>query len=561
MGEIFLIGQSCSYLLTRAARHRRAGRFDQAMALLSKAQSQFREDEAVEYETARTYDEMGCDEEAVASYLRVVRMQGEHQARALFHLTLTSMQTADLERAISYFEALCASECSGVPPETVQMIKRQLLQIAKRPAPKTRAQWAKRLEQRAVERMHAGKIIAAKRAIDRSLSLRESAQGQLLKACCHLMTGQSKEAIAAANRALALRPGYINALCVLADAHLMDDDVLTARRILAQAACRAQSSDALLTIAIECAKCGVDELTLVLTKRLLKREPFHLRALALRACAFANIGCIAAAKQHFARLSALVPKNTVYPAYLHALDEGNAFSERLIMAQDVMPDEAMSRCMRMVSLLHEDPDAVRADQETVSEISRLCAWALHSEMAGENITMIAIILLSVVNTDETRRVLFDALTDPRLDENCKRSVLQAVCAHCEQRPAYVDLCGRFERLAAGAATTIMCGAQKCQSVVQRGASRLMPLYPDAAQTLLEMWVAYLNRYGAAKGRMADACAAALEYAYHIRAGRTVRMDPIARRAGVSRRLALLCARRILRAERMEKENTDETTEE
>lgn len=547
MGDIYPIEQTSQYLVARAARHRRAGRYDRAMMLLSKAKGCDHDDEEIEYELARTYDEMGCEDEASRAYLRVVRMRGAHRARALFQLTLSSMEHADLERAVSYFEALCASDHAGVAPEAMELLKRQLLQVAKSPKIRTRRQLAKALEQRAVRCLNGGKISSARRNIERSLDLRETARGHVLNACCHLLSGDGEAAARAAESALRRSPGYIQALCVLADAQMMIGDTVHARRTLCHAARRAQSSDALQSIAIECAKCGLDELTLVLTKRLLGREPFHIRALALRACAFANLGCMKAAGKIFARLDALMPQNSVYGTYYHMIGDGWTPSARLIMAQDIPEESAMERCMQLVSLLHADPDEVRADHERVHEICRMADWALRSEMAGANVTMIAVILLSVINTQETRQILFDVLTDPKLSDDLKRCVLQALCAHSEETPTDADLGGRFVRLAAGASTTLVQGAEECQEAVQMAASALLPVYPDSAQVLLDMWVAYLGRYGAPEGRMVSGCAAALEYAYHLRAGRCVRMERIARKAGVSPRLARLCLRRILRA--------------
>ena len=59
MTNVVSIGATCEYLVSRAARHRRAGRYDEAMVLLTKARAQFGFDEEIELEKARIYDEMG----------------------------------------------------------------------------------------------------------------------------------------------------------------------------------------------------------------------------------------------------------------------------------------------------------------------------------------------------------------------------------------------------------------------------------------------------------------------------------------------------------------------
>lgn len=545
MGEIYSLGQDCQYLLKRAARHRRAGRYDQAMLLLAKAKGQFEGREDVEFEMAGVYEAMGCENEAVRSYLRTACMTGKMRARALYHLSLASARHADLSRAVSYFEALCDSDGDGVSKESIHLLQKQLLDALQRPKSRTRRQRANALAQRAVERLNAGKVHAAKRTISRSLHLHETAQGHVLKACCHLICGEGREARKEAEIALAKRPRYIQAQCVLADACMMTGEAAEARRVLIQAARCANSSDALFSVAVECAKYGPDELTLILTKRLLKREPFHIRALAMRACAFANLGQMDSARKLFARLCVLLPEDTIFDAYYRTLLDGGAFSQRLTLAQDVTQEEAMARSLKLAATLHEDPDDVRSSEERIDEICRLARWAMHSPMAGANVTLIAVIVLSVVNTEKTCAVLFDALTDPVLDDGLKSSVLQAVSMHCSTMPEYADLGGRFVRVAAGTVVPTVRSSKECQDVVQRAAEQLMGVYPDAAGTLLEMWAAYLLKYGSVRGKAGDACVCALEYAYHVRSGRCVSMGRIAQKHGVSRRLAMLYARRIL----------------
>ncbi len=547
MGTLYSLGQTCEYMIARAQRHRRAGRYDQAMTLLWKAKGQFEQSEALEFELATTYDEMGCESEACRAYLRVAAMDGSLRAQALFYLALLSAQRADLQRAVSYFEAFAAGGGEGVAAESAQMLHQQLLDVVGRKPAKTRRARAKRLEQRAIERLNAGKIHAAKRTAARALALHETAQGHVLLACCHLIVGEGKEAVGAAQAALRLRPRYLQARCVLADAYIMTGEEALARKTLIDAAFGAQSSDALLSVAVECAKHGLDELTLILTRRMLKREPFHVRALAMRACAFANLGHAKTARRLFGRLCALQPEDGVCDAYYRTLAQGGRFAQRLTLAQDVTEEEALDRGVKLLAVLHEDPDDVRANPGQMDEICRLARWAMHSVQAGANLTLIAVIVLSVIDTPAAREVLLDALCDPGLDDGLKSSILQAIQAQGGEAPAYADLGGRYVRLAAGASMPMIRGAKACQAVVQRAAEALLPRYPDAADVLLELWIAYLGRYGAVRGRMADACACALEAAYHLCAGRSVRIEAIARRMGASKRLSMLCVRRIMRA--------------
>ena len=120
MSNVVSMGRTCEFLVTRAARHRRAGRYDEAMALLSKAKDQAGVREDVELEMAKIYEEIDCEEEAARCYLRIVRLGGEYRAQALFHLALCSAQRADLKRASSYYQQfLSIRSPKGISADTV----------------------------------------------------------------------------------------------------------------------------------------------------------------------------------------------------------------------------------------------------------------------------------------------------------------------------------------------------------------------------------------------------------------------------------------------------------
>ena len=48
MSKVVSMGQTCAFFVSRAARHRRAGLYGEAMALLTKARDQFGPDEEIE---------------------------------------------------------------------------------------------------------------------------------------------------------------------------------------------------------------------------------------------------------------------------------------------------------------------------------------------------------------------------------------------------------------------------------------------------------------------------------------------------------------------------------
>ncbi len=558
MSNIYPIGQTCQYYVRRAARNRRAGQFEQAITLLTRAKAEYPGDDDVELELAKTYDEMGSEEAAMRSYLRLVHRESKHRALALFELAITSAQQAQLGRAAAYFEAFAASDRNGVSTEMAALLQRQLSQALEKPHGRTRKARARGLEQRAIMLLHAGKIHAARRAVMHSIRLQETAQRRLLKAACHLIREEGESSVREAQRALELRPGYVQAMCLLVDAYILTGDTGSARRVLYQAARIARATDSLLNVAIESAKHGYDRLTLITTKRILKREPYHQRAMAMRACALMNLGSRRPAAKLFGRLCTLYPDESIYEAYYRIAKGEEPMHERLTMAQDVPTDEAMDRGIFLLSTLSEEPSVIRSSEEELRRICRCAQWALRSSLVGANITMIAVIILAALDMPKTREVLFDALVDPQIGDPVKQTILQAVSVHCKQKPAYADLQGRLVRLAAGASMSISGPVEPCQPVVQSAANALMRRYPGAAGALLELWIAYIRRYGSVAGRRAAACAAALEYVYHLKNGRKVSALPIAQRYNISRRLLRLCARRILDAHsRQAEENTDD----
>ena len=74
MSNIYPFGQTYQYLLTRSQRNQRAGKYDQAMMLLTKARRENSQSAETEAAIASIYDEIGCEEDAIRSYLRVVRL-------------------------------------------------------------------------------------------------------------------------------------------------------------------------------------------------------------------------------------------------------------------------------------------------------------------------------------------------------------------------------------------------------------------------------------------------------------------------------------------------------
>ena len=102
MTKVVSMARTSEYWVMRAQKHRFAGRYGEAMALLAKARDQFGSEEAIEWEMALTYDEMGCEEEAARSYLRVARMKGGYAAQAWFNLALSSAQPRSSMPFVAY---------------------------------------------------------------------------------------------------------------------------------------------------------------------------------------------------------------------------------------------------------------------------------------------------------------------------------------------------------------------------------------------------------------------------------------------------------------------------
>lgn len=555
MSNVITISRTRDYLVSRAAKHRRAGRYDEAMALLWKARTQFGIQEDIEMEAARVYTEMGCDEEAGRAYLRVVRLGGTHKAAALFELSLLSAQRGDLGRAVSYFEHfLACGTRAEIPEESASALGSQLLDELNRPPMRSRKARARMLEHRAASRLQEGKTIAAQHLMEHSLRLHETARGYTMLACCHLIRMQLPEAVKAAARAHRMSPGRVQTLCVLSDAYAAMGEARLSHRAMYLAAMRASEPDDLFSVAMESAKHGDDVLTMRMTKKLLAREPYHTHGMKLRACALINLGRMKEASRLFGRLCGLLPEDTVCEFFYKLSREGKAPTERFSLGVDVTREEGVSRAAELISTLYVSPDEICAKPASLQRVCRLCDWALHSPMAGSHTKTVALILMTAMQADDAREVLLDALTDPQLVDGVKLNILQALTAREGFKPYCVDVGGRLVHLAAGGVSTQPASSRANSEIVQRASDALSGAYPDAPQRILDMFLRYLAVYPQPKGREADACAAALEALYHRHSGRSIDERKIAERNGISKRLLNRILRRF---ERCLQEKTDE----
>ena len=548
MTKVVSMARTSEYWISRARKHRLAGRYDEAMALLAKTREQYGTGEALERELAQTYDEMGCEEEAARAYLRVARMKGEYRAEALFQLALSAAQRAELVRAASYFDQFEKSDRRHVSPDLVALLGQQLRQALEKPTPQTRRERAKALERRAVERLQGGRVYAARRTMLHAIDLWENAQRLTLLACCELILGRLDEAQTHAEQAHALAPARVQTLCVLVDVLYATGKTEQARRMLHIAVLRAQSVDERLNVAVESAKHGEDGLTLRLTRSLLRRDPYCMRGMMLRGCALMNLRRFDEAKRVFGRLCVLLPEDTVCQAYYAMARNEQPPEGRLTLGLDVPPEEAVNRAMRIISAMAETP------LQGTRELYELSAWALRSAIAGTNTALLAMMLMSALETPEALDVLLDALTDPQVSDGVKRAILQALTASRGFQPYDVDIGGRYVRLAAGALSGRTMDGEAARTVVQAACDALSPDFPQAPKMLLPMYIALLEQSGMPDRREQPACAAALEYLFHRLSGRKVGLNRITAKYGVSPRLCRTKANRILRAVRKQAEN-------
>lgn len=545
MTNVVSMGRTREYLVTRAARHRRAGRYDEAMVLLTKAAAQFGFSEEIELEKARVYDEIGCEEEAGRAYLRVMRCEGEHRCEALFELALSCAQRSDTVRAMSYYEQFASLGGGNISKEMAALLGRQLLEDMERHVTRSRKARVKMLERRAAQCIQQGKTAAAKRAALHALSLAPSASSGTLLACCCLLRNEKEEALRAALAAHKLAPSRVQTICVLSDAYMALGDQANNRKMVYIAAMRAKEPDDLLAAAIESAKYGEDMLTLRMTSALLRREPYHIRAMLLRACALANLERFQEASRLFGRVCGLLPEDTVSEFLFKMTRNEEAPKERLGLGLDVTREEGIDRAKSLLELLYADPDGIAQNHEELYAAVRLCVWALHSPMAGAHSKTVALVALSAMDAEPARNALLDALTDPLLNDSMKLAALQMLTAKEGFKPYYADIGGRLVRLAAGGVSDQpIKSAQANSSVVQQAADVLSAEFPDAPQKLLSLYLSYLKCYPQAKKREEAVMAAALEYVYHKNEGHTVNLAVIARRCGVSRRLCALYVRRF-----------------
>ena len=547
MSNVVSMERSCEYLLQKAVARRRAGSFDGAMTLLARARDQYGPSEDIEIEMARTYDEMGCEDEAGTAYLRVVRMGGRHRQEALFNLALASAQRGDLPRAASVYALYVQGGEGGVSAELSGLLGSQLREELERPTPTSRKGRARALIRRAVERMQEGKTAAARRALHHALALRESAQAHTLLACCALLDGDAQQAVESAKTAHRMAPGRVQTMCVMADAYALVDDRESARRTLLLASMRAIEPDDVLGVAMESAKLGEDALTLRLTHQILKLDPTHTRAMMLRACALTNQGKLREASRLFGRLCVLLPDNTICEAYYRMTRDGEAPDDRLSLGLDVTRREGMARAMELIAALYRDPAEMAKDRAQERALCRLCAWAFRSPVAGPQVATAALLLMGALNTPAAKDVLLDGLTDAQLSDDFKGRILQILCQRDGMKPYLADMGGRLVHLAAGGVTQKTHADGLCREIVQQAADALLPAFRDAPALLMDMWLAYIEVYGPPQPSDASVCTAALEYAYHVHRGRQVDLRSIARREFVPPRLCAFYARRMLRA--------------
>jgi len=487
MTNVVSIGTSCEFMLSRAARHRRAGRYDEAMVLLTKARSQFGSTEEIELEAARIYDEIGCEEEAAKCYLRIARLDGKHKAEALFSLSLASAQHADFDRAVSYFQLFAASGRAGVSEEAAAHLGRQLLEEIEHPVTRSRKGRIRLLEKKAAQLMQQGKAYAAKRAVLHAIALHPNAQHYTLLACCCLLRNETEEAVQCALAARRLSPGRVQTLCVLADALMMAGKSRQAHRIIYFAAMRAKTHDDLLAAAIECAKYGEDVLTIQLTGKLLRLSPMDIRAMTLRACALTNLGRLEQASRMFGRICGILPADSVAAYYFRQTKEGTKLKDRLSLGLDVPREEAIERAKALISKLYSDPKTIDENKELLSDTITLCDWAMRSPLSGSHTKTVALIVLSALEAQEARETLLDWLTNPQIAQSTKTAVLQVLTSKEGFKPYLVDMDGRLVHLAAGAVSEspVRHGEANAHTV-QMASDTLSKEFPDAPQKMLNL---------------------------------------------------------------------------
>jgi len=403
-----------------------------------------------------------------------------------------------------------------------------------------------------VEHMHAGRTAAARRALTHALALCESARVHTLLACCALLEGDAERSIEHAKKANAISRWRVQTLLVMADAYALAGDERQALNCLYLSAMRAKDVDDYLATALESAKRGQDQLTLRLTGKLLKLEPFHTRAMLLRACALMNLGRYREASRLFGRVCVLMPENTVSEALYKMAREEKASGERLSLGLEVPHEEGVARAVQLVAALYMEAGDLRDDRDRERLLCRYAAWAFRSQLAGDQVATVALFVMRLLDTPMANAVLEDALTDPQVDDEFKCKILQLLADERGVKPYPVDMGGRYVRLAAGGSTEKGCVSRLCREIVQQVADTLSG-FPGAAKALLDMWLAYLEVYAAPRRRHAGACAAALEYAYHVVCGRQVDLARIAARRRASKRLCAFYARRMIRMQKTDEE--------
>lgn len=547
MGNVVSMERPCTYYVSRAVKHRFAGRYDEAMMLLAKAKEQFGLREDIELEMARTYEALEYDDEAIRSYLRIVRLCGDYRKSALFRLALYSMKYGEINRALAYYQDFRASgDEAKIPQEAVNALEAQLYEQANLTHSMGRKARAKKLELRAVEHMHAGKTAAALRDINKAIALAPTARRYTLLAGCFLLHGQADAAVEAARSALRIKPGRIQTRCVLIDALYACGACCEARNVLYMASLKAVETDDLLAIAIESAKHGEDQLTLNITARILKHNPFHARANILRGCALINVDKMTEASRLFGRMCGLLPEDTICQAYYRMAREENRPPHRLDLGMDVDGREANGRMVKLLEHFTARQLGQELTADAERDICRKCAWAIESSMVGAQVKTVAVILLAGMKSDVAQEVLADCLMDAHMDDQFKLSMLKILTAIEGFKPYWVNLNGKIVRLAAGAVSNQpVQSATSGQKIVQRAADELIRKYPDAPEVLVRAYLKYVERYAEPQKREEAVFVSTLVYAYHRIFGNPISLKTVARKYGHSGRRCAKYARRMM----------------
>lgn len=431
MGRVLRFERTAEEVRRLAIRQQESGNQIIALELLQISLDKSPDDPMTILTMAEAYAAMGCYFHANRMYLRLQKQGGfdaicfygmgadffaMHMygaARDCFMLALQDDPEADF--APDAVEMLDAIDEAG---QGVTVVERKI----------------QRRIGRVLSRLDTGRPRLAARLVQRVLPLaRHGADVHSLHAFALLASGENKQALKAARRAVRADKKDVRSLCALASALRANGSQEAAQAFL-QKACDAVEQDEDLQLVYQTA-CDMGMHVFAAEKMLIaeKQQPYADGLLHMLAVALHNSGQGQEAIRRWQLIRRIDPMDTVAQYYLQQAQE-DALPGMLPYDGEVPLPEILSRLDRLRVWVHDGPAVLRKRWEEEPALEALIGWGLTSAEAGIPQAMCGI--LSTVADERAKQMLRDVLIDPRGGSAVKHAALAALHTAGEKGPFY-----------------------------------------------------------------------------------------------------------------------------